>query len=172
MCAFPLHFWTLLLAFGDISWLTERTNFWDAIGVASYGMVFAFVESVAVFIVAVLLGFLVPRRWNDRRPALLGILVLITAIWGMAGQSYFPLKIALPVQIAQFLIQSGHPVRIIYMAVLPVVFLTVAAPTYFILQSDKGFKIAQDFTERVSLLAMLYLFLGFIGLVIVIIRNV
>jgi hypothetical protein len=171
MCAFPLHFWTLLLAFGDISWLTERTNFWDAIGAISYGMVFAFFESVMIFVIVALLGFLIPRRWNDRRAALLGILVLITALWGMAGQSYFPLKVTLPGQIIQTLIYSGHPVRIMHLALLPLVFLTVALPTYFILQSDKGFKIAQDFIERINLLTMFYLFLSFIGLVIVIIRN-
>jgi hypothetical protein len=171
MCAFPLHFWTLLLAFGDISWLTERSNFWDAIGVVSYGMVFAFIESGIVFMVAVLLGFLVPRRWKDRRAALLGILVLITALWGMAGQLYFPLKIPLPEQIIQVLVHSAHPVRVIYLALLPVVFLTVAVPTYFILQSDRIFKIVQDFIERVTLLTMFYLFLSFIGLVIVIVRN-
>jgi len=172
MCAFPLHFWTLLLAFGDISWLTERSNFWDAIGVVSYGMVFAFIESIIVFMVAVLLGFLVPRRWDDRRAALLGILVLITALWGMVGQLYFPLKIPLLEQIVQVLVHFAHPLRDIYLALLPLVFLTIALPTYFILQSDKGFKIVQDFIERVTLLTMFYLFLSFIGLVIVIIRNI
>jgi len=39
--AFPLHVWTLLLAFRDFSWLTERTNLWDAIGVLSYGLIYA-----------------------------------------------------------------------------------------------------------------------------------
>jgi hypothetical protein len=171
MCAFPLHFWTLLLAFGDISWLTERSNFWDAIGVVSYGMVFAFIESVIVFMVAVLLGFLVPRRWDDRRAALLGILVLITALWGMIGQLYFPLKVPLQEQIIQILVHFAHPLRDIYLALLPFVFLTIALPTYFILRSDKSFKIVQDFIERVTLLTMFYLFLSFIGLLIVIIRN-
>ena len=62
--AFPIHFWTLILVFRDISWLTERTNAWDAIGVASYGMVFAFVESVVIFLVLALLGLLTPKQWE------------------------------------------------------------------------------------------------------------
>ena len=160
------------MGFSDISWLTERTNFGDAIGVLSYGMVFAFIESVMVFIVVALLGILVPRRWDDRRVALLSILFLITAIWGMVGQEYFFLKISLPDGIVQALVHSAHPVRIMYLSVLPFVFLTVAAPTYFILKFDKGFKVAQDFIERVTLLALFYLLLGFIGLVIVILRNI
>jgi hypothetical protein len=52
MYVFPLHLWTLLLAFRDISWVAERTNFGDAIGVVSYGMVFAFLESLLIFVLS------------------------------------------------------------------------------------------------------------------------
>ena len=55
-CAFPLHFWALLMAFRDISWVAERTNLWDAIGVLGYGLVFALVESILIFLVLALLG--------------------------------------------------------------------------------------------------------------------
>ena len=86
MCAFPLHVWALLLAFRDISWLTERTNAWDAIGVLSYGVMFALIESVFVFAVIVLLGLLVPASWSkDKRTGLLAVLVLILAAWGMVS---------------------------------------------------------------------------------------
>ncbi len=173
MCAFPLHFWTLLLAFRDISWLTERSNLWDAIGVVSYGMVFAFVESVLVFIVTVLLGLLVSRNWSvERRVALLSILVLIASIWAMLGQLYFLLGISMPVSIIQPLFRSGHPIRYFYLALLVFVTPSIALPTYSVLQTDKGFKRAQDFIERITLLAAFYLFFDLIGLVIVILRNV
>src|SRR5512143_2388513 len=64
MCALPLHAWTLILAFRDLSWLTDRTNAWDAVGVLSYGLLFALVESVLLFGMVVLLGLIVPRRWE------------------------------------------------------------------------------------------------------------
>src|SRR5512134_2915468 len=122
ICAFPLHFWTLILVFRDISWLTERTSAWDAIGAASYGMVFAFTESLVIFLVAVLLGFLTPKRWQiDKRVAFLSLLILITAIWGMIGQLLFLWNIFLPPQAIQFLRGSSHPLRIIYMICLLVV---------------------------------------------------
>jgi hypothetical protein len=58
MCALPLHIWTLILAFRDLPWLTDRTNAWDAWRV-SYGLIFAW-SSVLLFLVFLLLGMLVP----------------------------------------------------------------------------------------------------------------
>jgi hypothetical protein len=172
MCAFPLHFWTLLLAFRDVSWIAERTNAWDAIGAVSYGMIYAFVESILVFIVISLLGFFVSRSWNiERRVALLGMFALIISLWAMASQLYFLWGTYLPEPVFQALIHNAHPVRTMYMLSFALVVTTFVIPTYFILQSDKGLKAAQDFIERITLLSMFYIFLSFVGLVIVIIRN-
>lgn len=78
MCAFPLHLWTLILSFRDFSWVTERTNAWDAVGVVSYGLLFAFVESLIIFCIMALLGFLVSSKWDEpRRIALLSTLILL-----------------------------------------------------------------------------------------------
>jgi hypothetical protein len=171
-CAFPLHFWTLILVFRDVSWLTERTNAWDAIGVASYGMIFAFAESVVVFFVVVLLGFLTPRQWEpDRRIAFLGLLILITSIWGLIGQLLFLWNIFLPAQAVQFLRSSSHPLRIIYVVCLMVITPTVLLPVYTFLRSNKALMFMQNLMERLALLATFYLFFDMLGLIIVIFRN-
>src|SRR5512141_2477039 len=97
MCAFPLHAWTLILAFRDISWLTDRTNAWDAVGVTSYGLVFAFVESLVLFALMVLLGYVVSGRWQpERRVALLSLLALLASLWAMIGQLFFLIGPTLP----------------------------------------------------------------------------
>src|SRR5512144_3130677 len=89
MCVFPLHAWALILAFRDVSWVTERTNSWDAVGVVSYGLLFTLVETALVFAVIVLLGYLVSLHWDvDHRVALLGFLVLIASIWAMLEQLF------------------------------------------------------------------------------------
>jgi hypothetical protein len=155
MCAFPLHAWTILLAFRDISWVAERTNMWDAIGVVSYGLIFAFVESLIVFLITVLLGFLVSRHWSqDRRVILLGILVLVDALWSMLSQYYFLGKLSLPVFI------------------LPLISFSALLPTYLILKSDKAFQFFRGLVDRVTLLTLFYLFFDLIGLIIVIVRNI
>lgn len=136
MCAFPLHAWTLILAFRDISWLIERTNAWDAVGVTAYGLLFALVESVAIFLVATVLGFLVSVQWDkDRQVALLTVLVLIASLWAMMDQLFFLLNVSLPGQMIHFLVQTDHPLRVLYAAVLAMVIPTVLIPAILVLQS-------------------------------------
>jgi hypothetical protein len=172
MCAFPLLFWTLLLAFRDVSWLTERTNLWDAIGDVSYGMFYAFVESLIWFIVLTALGFLVSRKWSiERRVALLGVLFLITALWSMLDQLYHLTGRWTPLPILRAIAYTGRPVFTMYLIALGLTSLSFMLPAYFILHSDKALKNVQDFMERLSTLTMFYLFLSFVGLIIVVIRN-
>lgn len=173
MCAFPLHFWTLLMAFRDISWLTERTNAWDAIGVVSYGMLFAFVESVIVFAIAILLGFLISKCWNhQQRVALMSMLVLITALWSIAAQTHALLSLSFPVGFLNFIAQQEHPVRVLYVFGLLLVSPTILIPTYLFISSNKILNFLQNLIDQLSLLTAFYLLFDVIGLLIVIIRNV
>ena len=173
VCAFPLHLWTIILAFRDFSWVSERTNSWDAVGVLSYGLIFAFIESVVVFLVIVLLGFLVSKKWNeDRRTALLCNLVFIASLWAMVIYLYFILQMSVSWQIINFLAGSKHPLRFLYAISLAFVGVSVALPTYYVLRSDKFVRFLRGLFERLSLLTQFYLVFDFIGLVIVVIRNI
>src|SRR5512138_2498857 len=97
MCVFPLHAWALILAFRDVSWVTERTNAWDAVGVVSYGLLFTLVETLALFIIMALLGYITPARWkSDRRVALLSLLMLLASLWAILEQLFFLLPGRLP----------------------------------------------------------------------------
>ena len=173
MCAFPLHAWTIILAFRDFSWVTERTNSWDAIGVVSYGLIFAFIESVVVFLVAIFLGFLISKIWSeDRRIALLSTLVLVTSLWAMGSYLYFMLQVSISGETIDFLISLAHPLRFLYAISLAAVSVTMALPTYLILRSEKVLQGMRGFFERLSLLTLFYLFFDVVGLVIVIVRNI
>jgi hypothetical protein len=171
-CAFPFHFWTLIFVFRDISWLTERTNLWDAIGVASYGMVFALVESVMIFFVVALAGFFIPRWQSDQRIAFLGLLILVASVWGMISQLLFLWNVSLPIQVIEFLRNSGHALRILYAVSLAVVIATIVLPVYLFIRSKKATAIMQSLMERLSLITMFYLIFDVAGLMIVIIRNI
>ncbi len=173
ICAFPLHVWTIVLAFRDFSWVTERTNSWDAIGVVSYGLIFAFVESLLVFLVAVLLGFFVSKIWGeDRRITLVGMLIFITSLWAMVNYLFFMLNWSIPGESILFVADLAHPLRFLYVVSLALVVPTVVLPAYFVLRSNKFLKSVRGFFERLSLLTMFYLFFDIVGLVIVIVRNV
>jgi hypothetical protein len=173
MCALPLHIWTFILAFRDISWLTDRTNSWDAVGVVAYGLLFALVESLLVFAVMALLGYLVPGRWNpDRRVALLTVLVWVLSLWAMLDQLAFITGAGLPAWLIDIFVNSGHPARIFYAVLLTVVSLSVLLPVLLVLRSERGYKAVRGLMDRLSILMMFYLVLDAIGLVIVIIRNI
>lgn len=172
VCAFPLHVWTIILAFRDFSWVAERTNAWDAVGVLAYALVFAFGESLVVFLAAVLLGFLLPRYWEEgKRIALLAVLVLITALWAVLGQLYFIWNLSPPAQIIQYLARTAHPVRIMYAALLVLVLPSVLVPTFLVIRLEGSTRFILGIVDRISLLASFYLFLDAASLVVVVIRN-
>jgi hypothetical protein len=172
-CAFPLHLWTLILVFRDISWLTARTNLWDAIGVASYGMLFAFIESVVVFLALLLLGLVIPKQWHsDRRIAFLALLILIMSAWAMTSQLLFLWNVSLPAPAVQFLRTSDHPLWILYGGSLAIVASTVLLLVFLFIKSKNSVAFMQNIMERVSLLTTFYLLFDVLGLIIVVIRNV
>ena len=173
VCAFPLHFWTLILAFRDLSWVTERTNAWDAIGVVSYALLFALLESILVFFIVTLIGFATPKQWNvDKRVAFISLVFLITALWGMISQLLFLWNINLPAKTMQFLALSRHPLWWLYGGSLAIVVPSFILPTYFFLRSNKLYLFMQELIERLSLLTTLYLIFDLTGIIIVTARNI
>ncbi len=161
------------MVFRDLSWVAERTNAWDAVGVASYGMIFAFAETVLVFLVIALLGLFTPASWSyERRIGFLSLLVLIISLWAIFSQLFFLWNMSLPNAVAQFLRSSGHALRFIYAGVLVVVIPTVLLPIYFYVRSNKAITVMQDLVDRFSSVASFYLFFDLLGLIIVIFRNI
>lgn len=173
MCVFPQHLWTLIFAFRDISWLIARTNVWDAIGNTSYGMVYAFFESLMIFCVLVLVGFITPSRWEvNRRVAFLTLLLFIISIWAMVSQLLYVWNIWLPLPMMQFIASTGRPLVMLYLLSLAIVVPTVSLPVFAFVRRDKTLPSLLDFMDRLTTLSMLYLFFDGIGLIIVVIRNI
>lgn len=170
--AFPIHLWTIILFLRDFSWIAERTNAWDAVGVAAYGMVFAFIESVFVFIIVVLLGFLLPKQWDERkRLAFLSLLVFIVALWAILGQLFFMLGLSVPAPIIHFLSASSHPLRLLYAGLVSLVSLTLIVSAYLIIRSDRVWRSVYNLMDRLAVLSAIYLVFDGISLIIIIIRN-
>jgi hypothetical protein len=173
MSAFVQHAWTLILVFRDMDWMTARTNFWDALGVAGYALVFAFVESLVLFLVIALLGFLVSTAWDqNKRVALLSVLILIASLWAALGQLYFLIQYQPPVWLLSLAAHNGHPIRVLYGIAILLVTPTLALPAWFMLRSEGFLKGFNSLAERLSLLAGFYLFFDLLGLIYVIVRNV
>jgi hypothetical protein len=172
MAAFPTHIWTILLVFQDFAWVAERTNAWDAVGVGAYGLLVAFIESLFVFAAALILSTLVSARWGEeKRLALMTVLIFITGIWAIANQLFFMLGLSVPEDIIAYLAARAHPLRMIYAGLLVIVSASVAAPTALLLAWEKAAQVAHQAIDRLAVLTTLYLVLDAGGLAIVILRN-
>ncbi len=172
MCALPLHVWTMILAFRDMSWVADRTNSWDAVGVFAYGLLFALAESIVVFLVVAILGIIVPARLDrPGRLALLTVLVLVLSLWAIVEQLFFLAAVQLPGAFFTFLIQSGHPLRTLYLVLIALVAITVLVPVALVVRSKRAVAFVQALIDRLSLLMMFYLVFDALGLVVVLIRN-
>jgi hypothetical protein len=172
MSIFPQHLWTLIFAFRDVSWLIERTNIWDAIGNTSYGMVYAFFESLVVFGVLALVGIFTPARWEvNRRVAFLTLLLFIASIWSMVSQLLYVWNVWLPPSALQLIASTGRPLFTLYLISLALAGITVSLPVLAFVFREKTLVSMLDFMDRLTTLSMLYLFLDVIGLIIIIIRN-
>ncbi len=177
LSALPVHVWALVMFFADLVWISERTNLWDALGVGAYALLFALIESVLLFGVAALLGFVVPRRWMpEGRLALMGVLSLAASFWAIAGQLAFLWQAPTPAFLVESLATNAHPLRILYLLALLGVSATVAVPAILVARSlnspaAKAEKAVGALAERLSTLVSLYLFFDFCGLLIVLYRN-
>jgi hypothetical protein len=172
MCALPQHAWTLIMAFRDLDWLTERTNAWDAIGVLSYGLLFALVESALLFLVALLLGLIVPRGWEpERRTTLLGSLVLVLSFWAIVSQWFFVAEVQLPEGLVGWLAANPHPLWVIYAVMLAATLASFLLPAWAVVRQGRGLRWLGGVMERLGLLATLYLVFDVAAVAIVVIRN-
>ena len=124
-------------------------------------------------LIATLMGFLISQKWEEKqRITLLGTLVTIASLWAIAGYLYFMLNVSVPGGFILFAAGLKHPLRFLYAIGLVAAGISVSIPAFFILWSKKFMQALQGLFERLSLLTMFYLFFDFVGLVIIIIRNV
>jgi len=173
LSAFPFHLWALLMIFRDFEWVAVRTNLWDAIGLASYALTFALIETVFFLFFLLLFGLLVPLKWETNlRIILIGTIGLLISTWAILGQAFYLFENSLPVSLFNFFIRSGHPLRILWILISVLVTLSVAIPTVMIIKSEKARKFFGDFYERITLLSVFYLLFDMAGIIIILIRNI
>jgi hypothetical protein len=144
----------------------------DAIGVGAYGLLIALLDSIFIFLITILLGFLVPTTWDHpRRISLMGTLIFIVSIWAILGQLYFLLGYSFPPTWIQALANTTRPLRILYALSFFLVIFSVLIPVYGQLKSDKLNTVTCEFFERISLLVILYLALDIISIIVIVVRN-
>jgi len=173
VCAFPIHAWAIFMVLRDVSWVAERTNSWDAVGLTGYTLLIALVESIITVVAVLLLSFLVPKSWSaEKRIAIMSILVLTTSVWAMIAQALFLVDDIVPKSLLRFLAQTPRAFWIIYGSIGTFVIASNALPVYLLIRYEKFVNVINSIIDRLILLSTLYIFLDFVGIVIVIIRNI
>jgi hypothetical protein len=171
IAAFPLHVWALILFFWDFSWIKERSGIWNAIGVGAYALVIALLESLIVTLIALLLGFLIPKVWPPKvRANVLALIILVVSAWVILGQLYF---ISAPnlTWLGFLLTKLSNPLLMLYLVLVGIVVISLVIPIWFALSSEKFRKGLDAVLERVALLTVFYLLFDVIAFIIVAWRN-
>ena len=167
---FPLHVWAILMIFRDFEFVSERTEIWDAIGYGSYSLLFTLIESLMLAVIVWLFSLLLPRKWDIQRSLdVTGSIFIILAgasIVDMAFHAFDQARIS-----KQYLYGLANYPTQTYLLIAGTVLITSAAVFFIILKAQRGEAIISEVFERIMLLSYFYLFLDFIGIVIVIIRN-
>jgi hypothetical protein len=172
LCVFPIHAWALLMGFRDFSWVALRTNVWDALGLLSYSMAFALVETTGIFLILVVFGFLIPSRIDpEKRLALLGSAFLVVAIWAILGQIYSWMQYPLSGWLMNLLSRTHHPFRYLWSTVFLLVSISAILPLLSISRQEKLRRTIIEIFDRISTVSSLYVLLDIIGIVIIAIRN-
>ena len=172
---FPVHFWAVLLFILNAP-TPQHANAWgEALALAAYILLFAFVESAIIFVALLLLAWLLPRRWmpEQRLGALLVILALLV-LWALVSQlatllvipqSTFFLYIG--INLANTLLYRQIAMGLIVLSVLLSVIAALRLGS-----SPRFAKRLGPLLERIELLSALYLLFDLAALVFVISRNV
>ena len=168
---FPLHIWGILMIFQDIEFMTERTNWWDATGYASYSLLFILLESILLSAVVWGSSLLLPKSWREKRTlSVAGTTFTILAaasITDLAFHAFSEARIS-----RQYLHGLSTYPALTYVLISATVIISIAALLFLILKTESGEKIIAEIFDRIMLLGYLYIFLDIVGIVIVIIRNV
>jgi len=153
-CAFPVHIWALFNMFKDVpSWVLYMP-IGDVIGSVAYILSFAFFETLAVLLIVLFAGMIVPKRW--------------------VVEKYVPLISASLVELAvmaivfQYFIIYHLPKRNLVIGCA----LILALSTFVVLRFPKVGDMLRWVSERLVVLSFIYIFFDLLGLLVVIIRNV
>ena len=173
VCAFPIHLWSLVMAFRDLAWVSARTSLWDGLGLISYALFVALFETLVCFAFLLLLGFLVPASWQmEKRLALPATHFLVLACWSILLKVFGLFGSPFPPAFLRFVASSGHPLWVLWGIILPLAVISMVLPFISILRSADLARRLAGFFDRLTVLAAFYLILDVAALVIILIRNI
>jgi hypothetical protein len=162
-CAFTVFAWSVVAMFYQLPALLLRYNLVEIFGVVAYNLAFALFESVLYFLVifSILLVFalILPKKFLGEHFGTIGsILAILLAV------------IMMYIQLDYARIFSLTPRRALFaLGVLILGFILSYVMTVFVPRFES---ISRSILQRISILSVIYSFLGILGILIIIVRNI
>ena len=162
-CVVPVHSWSTFTFLDQMPGWLVYLNAWDLIGTFAYTQAFALLESIAVLLVVILLGAILPARFlRDRFATRASILVLLTLGCGIVAQSTgripFTGSMAWP---SKSFILGGT------------LYLASIGASYGLMHRYRHLEEAvHAFMERLTVFLYIYVPVGILSVAIVVVRNI
>lgn len=161
----PLHVWPVVYSLHVLTIYSESYT----VGLLSYSLVTALMESLLVFMALMLISFLVPRRWREETLVVqLGTLFYVAAFWLISIQVYRLMDLQEIRMIKRIYL---HVTRLDAYGIFAILF-SFAAPLVLVTKVDGVKSVVFRMMDKISILASLYLMFDGIALLIAIFRNV
>ena len=155
---FPTHLWAIIDFLREYPAFIKRMNTSELLGTFSYVMgVFALPDAIVLFLGIVILALILPYRFFRVKFAALGsALALLTSIWLIIFHS-FPKWLEMR--------------QLLPLGLWAVSYLLVMGAAYFqILRNPKAEALVDNFMQRATSLAALYLIIDFLSIINVVFR--
>jgi hypothetical protein len=167
VCAFFIYVWSIFHVLYEIPAWVFRLSTWDLIGFIAYTQMLALIESVVIFLVLVFLAAILPSRFfRDKFAAQASMMVLLSSGWAMLAHYNY----------SDVIIYNNMIMRSEYLRQIALWFglylLTLGAAYGLVYRSKKLENLIRFLASRVTVLASVYVAIGFLSLIVVILRNI
>ena len=157
-CVFVVFSWSILWFFYRMPGWLPYLDIWGIVGIFAYSVASSLLESILLLLLLIALAVVLPARWfRDRFAAQGSLLVFLLLFWAALLQTILNLRMWSPDQFLPGL-------------VLPIMSIMVAS--ILVHRSKHLAQAIRALAERLTVFLALYLPLGFLGLAVVLVRNI
>lgn len=159
MIVFVIHIWSIYNLLVEVPAWILRLSMWELVGVVSYTLVFALVESLIILFVFVVFAAILPERFFRKKFVSISVIfIVLTAIW------------VIPIHLYENTIRSWGMLGTLGFVFL--VLISFIAGYVFVLRSNKFEESILSIAQRVTVLAVLYVLVDLAAFMILVTRNV
>ena len=159
MIVFVIHIWSIYNLLVEVPAWILRLSTWELVGVVSYTLVFAMVESLIILFAFVIFAAILPERFYRQKFVSISVIfIVLAAIW------------VIPIHLYEDTLRSwGIPGAVGFISIVLISFI---AGYVFVLRSNKLEDAILSIAQRVTVLAFLYVLVDLAAFMVLISRNV